>query len=205
MPIVDRHQILDHLTPRIPLVLELGCGNRRRCEGSLTIDQRNLPAVDLVGDVFEILARLPDACSSEIISSHFLEHVDDLPRLLGELARVLRNGGRMRATVPHYSNPYFYSDPTHERRFGLYTFSYFARDPVLARRVPRYDATLPFVIESLRLEFRSPAVFPFRRWVRRGVTRVLNLSVWSLEFYEENLSQVFPCYEIAVVLRREPR
>lgn len=202
MTFIDRHHVLDDLATRGPVVLELGCGERRKRRDALGIDHRDLPEVDLVGDIFEVLGKLPDDSVSEVVSSHFLEHIGDLPRLFGELARVVQEGGRVESVVPHFSNPYFYSDYTHVRPFGLYSFSYFANDTLLKRRIPHYGAPLPFDIESLHLEFRSPKVFPVRRFLRQRLTPLFNTSVWAQEFYEENLCHLFPCYEIKAVLRR---
>lgn len=202
MTVIDRHHVLDTLPERGPVVLELGCGEQRKRRDAIGIDQRDLPEVDLVGDIFEVLGKLPDDCAGEVVSWHFLEHVDDLPRLFAELARVVREGGRVESVVPHFSNPYFYSDYTHVRPFGLYSFSYFATDRLLKRRVPHYGVPLPFELESLRLEFRSPKAFPLRRFLRRRMTPLVNASVWTQEFYEENLSHIFPCYEVKAVLRR---
>jgi SAM-dependent methyltransferase len=42
---------------------------------------------------------LPDASFDAVIANHMLFHVDDRPRALAELARVLRPGGTFRATT----------------------------------------------------------------------------------------------------------
>ena len=206
MTVVDKRGLLARLqegSRHAPVSLELGCGTRKRRPDAIGIDARDLPGVDLVGDALEVLASLPDACAADVFSSHFLEHVDDPRRILGELARVLRPEGLLELVVPHFSNPYFYSDPTHRRFFGLYTLSYFVRDPLLRRRVPAYTERLPLVLEAVELRFDSPRAFPVRRAVKRALGRVVNLSVWTREFYEENLSAVLPCYELRFALRRE--
>jgi ubiquinone/menaquinone biosynthesis C-methylase UbiE len=80
-------------------------------------------AVDIVGDALQVLKKVPDNAVSKITSYHFLEHVDNLGILLEEIARVLKQDGTLVSVVPHFSNPFFYSDPTHKNFFGLYTFS----------------------------------------------------------------------------------
>jgi hypothetical protein len=41
-----------------------------------------------------------------------------------QIAKDLEQGELIEIIVPHFSNPHYYSDPTHVRFFGLYTMSY---------------------------------------------------------------------------------
>ena len=93
-------------------------------ENAIAVDRLDFPCVDVVGDVFEVLVDLPDRCVNGIYAHH-TEHIDDVNALLVELVRVLETGAIIEISVPHFSNPYFYSDPTHKATFGLYTFAYF--------------------------------------------------------------------------------
>jgi len=199
----DKRGVLDALETGGEAVLELGCGSRKRIPGAIGIDARDLPEVDVVGDVFDVLSGLPEASIAAIHSSHFLEHLPSLEHFLHEATRVLRPGGRLEAVVPHFSNPYYYSDPTHRTPFGLYTFSYFARDDLFARRVPHYGARLPLRLAEARLVFRSPAAFPVRRLAKRVLGPLFNASRSVQEFYEENLCFWLPCYEVVFALERE--
>ena len=58
--------------------------------------------------------------------------------------------------MPHFSNPYFYSDPTHRDAFGWYTFSHLANDEILRRQVPNYFGEHKFTLEDVRLVFSPP-------------------------------------------------
>jgi hypothetical protein len=131
-----------------------------------------------------------------------LEHVRDLDSLIDEIERVLQPGGQMVATVPHFSNPYFFSDPTHSRPFGLYTMSYLSVDRLLRRKVPLYGRKPKMELIAVRLGFNSP--FPLSRIVKRTVGPIFNAGRMLQEFWEENLCYVFPCYEITYTLRRLP-
>jgi ubiquinone/menaquinone biosynthesis C-methylase UbiE len=179
-----------------PLKLDLGCGPARRGADFVGVDVLDGPAVDVVGDAIEVLRALGDESVVEIYSSHLLEHFDDLSEVIDEIERVLVVGGRLRVVVPHFSNAYYYSDPTHRRPFGLYTFSYFAEDPIMRRRVPSYGRAPRLRLERARLEFRSEAQFPGRRMLKQALGRVVNANVWLQEFYEENLAGILPCYEL---------
>ena len=182
--------------------LDLGCGSRKRHPSHVGVDVLDYPGVDVVGDVFDVLEAIPDSSLAGVHSSHFMEHVSDVERLIVELARVIRPGGRLDVIVPHFSNPYYYSDPTHRSQFGLYTFSYLALDPLLRRRVPTYQRDLAFELRNIRLRFKSPPPFVVRYALKRMFEVLVNLSVWTQEFYEENLSQIVPCYEVEFGLLR---
>lgn len=182
--------------------LDIGCGARKRGPEYLGVDRRALAGVDLVGEVADVLAAVPDGVIAEIYCSHFLEHVDNLEAILAEMCRVLRRGGRLEIVVPHFSNPYFASDPTHRRPFGLYTFSYLVADAPFRRRVPCYEEALPLRLASVALGFKSTAPFYVRHAFKRAVGLLVNLSRWTREFYEENLVYLVPCYELRFSLVR---
>ncbi|WP_417069644.1 methyltransferase domain-containing protein [Niveibacterium terrae] len=203
MAILDKSGVLNRVCPENPIVIELGCGPSKLDPGAIGVDVLDFPCVDLVGDIFEALAALPDASVRSCRSSHFLEHVADLGRLIDEIERVLVPGGEMIATVPHFSNPYFYSDPTHSRFFGLYSMSYFATDDLLRRKVPLYGREPALALEAVHLGFNSP--FPVRGLIKRAIGRALNLCTFVQEFWEENLCYLIPCYELTYRLRRIPR
>ena len=184
------------LAGRHDLKLELGCGQTKRGPDWVGVDVLDTPAVDVVGDVFDVLRTLDDDSVAEVYSSHLFEHIEDLSALVTELERVLTVGGRLHVIVPHFSNAYFYSDPTHRRPFGLYTFSYFAEDQLLRRRVPTYAHVPRLRLESARLNFRSASEFRSRYRVKAALGRLVNSTVWLQEFYEENLVGILPCYEL---------
>jgi len=200
MTFIDKTQAAERLHQGQCAALELGCGPRKRHPDAIGIDRLDYAGVDLVGDVFEILRSLPAACVRSVHAYHFFEHVADLPALLEEVARVLRSDGWLDVEVPHFANPYFYSDPTHYRFFGLYTFSYLAKDGLFRRRVPQYDRTPLFELVDAHLDFDSP--FLLRGAIKRVIGRLFNLTRWLQEFHEENLCYVLPCYQLRFRLRR---
>jgi ubiquinone/menaquinone biosynthesis C-methylase UbiE len=163
------------------------------------------PGVDVVGEAVEVLASLPDRSVSHIYSEHFLEHLDDFQGLLAQAGRVLADGGTFVAVVPHFSNPYFYSDPTHKRTFGLYTFCYLADSSLFARTTPRYDFDYGLQLDAVKLRFKASRPFYVRYAVRRAIGYVVNLHRSVQEFWEDILSGVISCYEIEYRLHRKPR
>ena len=186
-------------------VLELGCGPVRRHPEAVTVDALDSEAVDVVGDVHTVLAAVPDGAVDAVHSYHFLEHLDALDRIVAECARVLRPDGVLHAVVPHFSNPYFHSDYTHRRTFGLYTFSYLAEDPLFRRRVPRYGVDLGLELVDVRLGFKSSPPFYVRHALRRALGVLVNSTRLTQEWYEAGWTGLFPCYEIDFSLARRHR
>lgn len=185
------------------IVLELGCGSRKRHINAIGIDILNTPCVDIVGDVYEVLECFDNGIVDEVYSYHFVEHVSDLYQLMKSLERVVKPGGVIQIVVPHFSNPYFYSDPTHKTLFGLYTFCYLAKKSPFQRQVPNYNSCLDFSIEKVDLIFKSPQPFYIRYGIKKLAQFVFNSCTYMKEFYEETFCYLVPCYEIYYKLRRE--
>lgn len=202
--ILDKRQRLANLGSRPgPVMLELGCGPNKRFPESIGIDAIDYDCVDVVGDLYDVLAEIPSGSVEFVHTAHVFEHLPDLTRMVNELGRVVAPGGRIEIAVPHFSNPFFYSDPTHKAYFGLYTFSYYAEDRVLSRRVPAYVRNPALALIDVTLVFRGDRRRYLMYAVRRMVHALVNSTTYTKEFYEEFLPFLFPCYEIVYVLTRK--
>lgn len=183
-----------------PLRLDIGSGGRPR-PGFYGLDRLDISGVDIVADLNEPLALLPDNCAEHVFSSHALEHVDDLFLLLREIQRISRPGALIELIVPHFSNPYYYSDPTHVRFFGLYTMSYFVdveKQPG-AHKVPTFPGAARFELEAVTLAFYRLNLWdrifvPFLRYL-------VNRSPRAQHFYELRLSWLLPAAEVRYRMR----
>jgi ubiquinone/menaquinone biosynthesis C-methylase UbiE len=184
-------------------ILELGCGGRKRIPESIGIDILDLPGVDLVGDAIDVLRTFESQSVDEVHSHHFLTHLEDLSEIFRAIDRVLISGGTLHTTVPHFSNPYYYSDYTHKTHFGLYTFNYFFKSDYFTRQVPQYGNQYSYHILDVRLNFKSPRPFYFRWLVKKSLTFWVNMNHWTKELYEENLCYLIPCYEIHIKLQKK--
>ncbi len=202
MGILDKRDALADLASRDRVVLELGCGDRKRDPSWIGVDRLDGDGVDIVGDVREVMERLPDGSVDEVHSFHVLEHVEDVVGLVRELGRVLKVGGTAEIVVPHFSNPYFYSDLTHRSFFGLYSFSYLAKDRVFSRKVPRYVDTVDFELVRVDLVFKSSPPFYLRHALKKGFGLLFNATRYTKELYEELFCSLIPCYEVRFLLRR---
>jgi SAM-dependent methyltransferase len=184
------------LSSNEPVAVELGCGNTKM-EGRIGIDRLDTPSVDIVADIELGLPFLPDNSVDAIHSHSFFEHVDRFQNLVREVVRVLKPNGKCHLFVPHFSNPYYYSDFTHKRFFGLYTFHYFAKEEEqLKRTVPSFYSDIRIKNLNQKLVFASP--FRGRHLFKKAFGLLVNSSSHSQEFYEENLCYIVPCYGITI-------
>jgi len=181
------------------LRLNIGCGLRQR-SGFFGVDQISLPTADIVADLNEPLSDLPDNCVDEIFTRHTLEHVQNFLPLMSEMHRIIRPGGRIEIIVPHFSNPYGYSDPTHVRQFGLYTFFYFADEEDQPRRkVPSFYVSQRYVVESLEIRLLKRSLLA--RPLATGLQWCINRSIAFLDWYERSACWTFPAESIRYILK----
>ena len=200
--IVDKKNILKSLSNNSTLDIELGCGPNKKHTNAIGVDLLDYDGVDIVGDVFEVLSEIPNDSINCIYSYHFLEHIADSDRLIKEMHRTLSSKGMLRITVPHFSNPFYYSDLTHKTHFGLYSFSYCATSK-FKRKVPSYKNKVLFHQESIKLVFKSYPPRYIRHIFKKIFHYIFNINVYMQEFYEENLVYIFPCYEVNFTLRKK--
>lgn len=191
--------VTDDLQAGRPLRLNLGSG-QRHLPGFYNVDLVELPGVDVLADLNEPLAGLPADSVEEVYCRHTLEHVTRFMELVGELHRVTRAGGRIEVIVPHFSNPYGYSDPTHVRFFGLYSFFYFCDVSDQPRRkVPAFYTPVRFRVEEVRMNLMRRTVTD--KVVRAVLQPLINRGVGWLDWYERRLCRMFPADDVRYVLR----
>ena len=193
MRILDQ-RVTDDLRAGRPLRLHLGCGEIE-IEGFYGVDRIALPGVAIEADLDEPLGLLPNDCVADVRSSHCFEHVREFLPLMGELYRIVRPGGRLIIEVPHFSNPYAWSDPTHVRTFGLYTMFYFVKTELQPRR------KVPCFYSSARFRVRKTWITPMpRTWFDRlafpFMGTIINRSLAWQDWYERRICRAFPAWGI---------
>ncbi|MHC5061474.1 MAG: class I SAM-dependent methyltransferase [Planctomycetota bacterium] len=182
-----------------PVIVELGCGRRERPD-RITVDKVDMPHINIVANIEDGLPFLPDRSVDQIHCRSVLEHIDNFENLMKEIVRVMKTDGRAHIFVPHFSNPYYYSDFTHTRFFGLYSFYYFVdAKHQLSRKVPHFYTDIRIRILSQRLKFRSS--FKLLNPVKKMTGWFFNLHTLLQEYYEENLCYIVPCHGIEIVFR----
>jgi SAM-dependent methyltransferase len=173
--------------------LHLGCGRDVR-EGFVNVDCVLLPGVDVVLDLESPLP-FRDRSFREVSSSHVLEHVAGLIELVGELHRVSEPGARLRMVVPHFTAAGSYTDPTHRRFFGYYSFDYFTDEG-------NFNFYTPTRFRILTRQIRFYWVNnPRRRIEARLLTWLVNRVP---RFYERFLCWMVPASEVSFELEPVP-
>ena len=184
-----------------PLKIDIGCGPNKK-PGFKGMDILQLPGVDFVVDLEKGFSFLEDNSVDEFYTAHFLEHIDNFELVMGEIYRTLKPGGICTVFVPHFSNPYYYSDYTHKRFFGLYSFDYFsATDTGFRRKVPSYNSYIKFEIVKRKLIFKAPSFLITNLLKKHILTRIFNCSKYFQAVYEEYFTKTFGCYELKFVLK----
>jgi len=102
--------------------LDLGCGPVKKLPGSVGLDLRPAPHVDVVHDLDCYPYPFADDEFDHIEMSHIIEHVQRPLHLMAEVHRISKPGGSVRIITPHYSSQLSYGDLEHFHHLGYVTF-----------------------------------------------------------------------------------
>ena len=153
-----------------------------------SLDHLPLKGVDIIADLNQKLVLFPDNSVKNIFSHHVLEHIDNFTFLMKELHRITIASGEIEIVVPHFSNVYGFSDPTHVRFFGLYTMYYFTPQELQPKRrkVPSFYTDFKFKIKSVHIEFYKDSILD--KIIAFVFTPIVNKNTLFQLFYERRLS-----------------
>jgi predicted SAM-dependent methyltransferase len=183
--------------------LDIGCGANKCSPDAVGIDVAAGPGVDIVGDALDILRAMDANSVGSIYSSHFLEHHEFPDKILKEMIRIIIPEGSLELRVPHFSDPWFHSDPTHKHSFGLYTFAYYFKNSIFSRKLPSYCLIDGAHIETINLTFGSTRPFYVRHGFKKIVQFLVNINNYTRELYEELFPGVLNCSEIHVIIKKD--
>jgi len=102
--------------------LDLGCGPHSKLEGSVGLDIRPAPHVDVIHDLNVYPYPFEDNEFDYVNMSHIIEHMKEPLRTMNEVYRICKNGATVRIITPHYTSQLSYGDFEHYNRFGYITF-----------------------------------------------------------------------------------
>jgi len=170
--------------------LNLGSGNEN-IKDYYNCDIKADKNIDIICDLNNNLDLIPDNSVENIYSNQTLEHINNFQGLMKEIVRISSNNARCTFIVPHFANPYYYSDPTHVRHFGLYTFHYFIdTNNQWIRKVPNYLLINEIKLLDVRILFYRNTIFEniFNPWFEKFI----NLNRFFQNFYEKRLCWIYP-------------
>jgi SAM-dependent methyltransferase len=105
--------------------LNLGCGPTI-LSGYVNCDMVALPGVDKVFSLNDYPWPFEAGTVDEVLMDNVLEHLPDTVRVVREVHRILKPGGKYIAIVPYFASEGAFNDPTHIRYFGPQSMDLFA-------------------------------------------------------------------------------
>ncbi len=182
------------------LKVDLGCGLKPR-EGFYSVDHLELDGVDVVADLNKPLDLIPDSSVEYVYSHHVLEHIDEFLLLMREIHRIVTPNGKVEIIVPHFSNVFGYSDPTHVRFFGFYSMYYFVapENQPKIRQVPAFYSDTRFIVHSVNIEFYKTGYID--KIFSPIFSKLVNRSIKWQNFYERRLSSLFHAWQIRFIMK----
>ena len=106
----------------LPRQLNLGAGLCPR-QDCWNVDLRGEP--DLRWDLDDYPYPLPRNHFEVVYANDVVEHLSSVQRFVEEVHGLLRPGGILEMTTPHFSSANSYTDPTHRQHLGYFSFDYF--------------------------------------------------------------------------------
>lgn len=104
-------------------ILDIGCGPKNKKPGSIGMDIRPSPNVDVVHDLNVYPYPFKDNEFDQVEMSHVIEHVAKPLDMMNEVHRICKPGAVIRIITPHYTSQLSYGDMEHFHHFGYITFS----------------------------------------------------------------------------------
>jgi hypothetical protein len=198
MNILNKHFLID-IENNIDIKINLGSGESKK-NGFYSLDHLELNGTDIIADLNNPLDLIPDNCIKYVYSRHVFEHIINFNELMLEIHRISKANCKIEVIVPHFSNVYAYSDPTHVRFFGLYTMYYFTPQNLQPniRKVPDFYNNKKFIIKSIYIDFYTESIFD--KLFGRLFKLFVNSNFYFQNFYERRLSRIYHAWQIKYVL-----
>ncbi len=168
--------------------LNFGAGQDIK-EDCVNLDMGGYPRIDVVWNLNKLPLPFRDNEFEEILAYNILEHVNYVP-LMEELYGILKPGGVIKITVPHFTYVEAYADPTHINRFSFLTFSYFVKGGI--REYP----FMKFSKFTGKITFQKRLIFLWNYVLEWFV----NLNKNTIKLYEKTPLRIFPAANLEVEL-----
>lgn len=162
--------------------LNLGCGEKLLA-GYVNCDVLPHVKADRHFDLDTPPYPFTEASVGEILMDNVLEHLGDVHRVMGELHRILKPGGRLKILVPYGKSDWALQDVTHKHDFTEASLNYFTEGHPYA-----YYSTFRFRLIEVRLfvdgtsaRHRLRNAIPLRRYLRTFLWNLYDGIYFELE------------------------
>lgn len=102
-----------------------GLNNRR---DYLNVDIVKTKGIHKVVDLNKFPYPFEDNHFEEILAIEVLDHLDDIMKVMQEMHRILKPGGKIIISVPYFTSNKAWIHPQHKRAFSYETFDFFVVD-----------------------------------------------------------------------------
>lgn len=158
--------------------LNLGCGNDIK-EGYLNVDfEKHSEGIDKIHDLNEFPYPFKENEFDIILMHNILEHLDDAYKVMKEIHRILKPGGKVHIYVPHFSSDCAWADLQHQKGYSVGAF--------IAPNV-----TCMFKVIRNKICF-----------CRYRLITPLYANLFS-KFYERIFAYIFPASHLDVILKKK--
>lgn len=164
--------------PKTLRQLNLGCGRDKRPD-CLNVDFNPAVEPDLVWNLDRRPFPLARSGFDTIYVKDVVEHVEDLMGFMEEVHELLAPGGTVVITTPHFSCANAFTDPTHRRQLGYFSFDYFT------------DGSAWSFYSSFRFDIARRLLVFHNGVLDRVVARIANRHP---AYYERRLAWLFPAW-----------
>lgn len=165
--------------------LSVGCGKRPPAPGLVRLDKSAAVQPDVVWDLDVFPYPFEESSFGDIECNDVIEHLSDIPKAMEEFHRILKPGGVLRMTTPHFSCANSYIDPTHRWHLSVFSFDYFCKHEL------DYYSRARFGLKARHIQFQGG------RFSRSVVSRVANRFP---AFYEHRLAWMLPAWFLSFEL-----
>ena len=120
-----------------------------------------------------------------VVLRQIVEHVDDLTGFMAEVHRICLPEALVYILTPHFSAAASYTDPSHRRHMGLFSFDYYC---------------------GLNTDDFMPLGFGFNltgRRIKFGRKERLGIGAWAnrhARVYEQHLAWLLPALDVEIIL-----
>jgi SAM-dependent methyltransferase len=167
--------------------LAIGSGKMNPSPNITRLDISPETGADVIWDLNIFPYPFEDSTFDRIECFDVIEHVANIPAVMQECHRILKNDGLFYITTPHYSSNNSYIDPTH--RFHL---SYFSFDCFSDEHKYHYYSKARFKMIQKKMIFDG-------LFLRKALFS--KLAYLFPEFYEKRLSWIFPAWFLYFEMR----
>ncbi len=186
------------------MILDLGCSLYKQ-PGHIGIDILKVPDVDVIADGCKLPFK--DSSFEGVYASHTIEHIADQLAVISEMWRICKHDATIHIKVPHFSNPSYFDDLTHQRRYSTRSFEHFDHDLHKKNGHPNYLPQVNLKLYSVRLNYWPQHIIDQKSFIKAKTIQAVNTVINYLANAHHFLCERIWCrgvggfYEVEYLIR----